>query len=235
MDRDYRRYREDPGRYREPDRTRYRPDPYRDETRRYRDERYRESERYRDAEHYRDRGPSQPQRSGGGGGGGGRPPQKKKKKKSPLSNPLIYLLMVCGVSAILACVGWTLANDVLALNKDEGTATIVVKEDKDFGNVVKQLKKNGIINYKWTFRLFAALTGGEEKVAQGTYNLNTDMDYRAILNALSSRSGNRVEASVTIPEGYSCKEIFALLQEEGVSTVENGKWRRRFWLLMMRS
>ena len=220
MDRDYRRYREDPGRYREPDRTRYRPDPYRDETRRYRDERYRESERYRDAEHYRDRGPSQPQRSGGGGGGGGRPPQKKKKKKSPLSNPLIYLLMVCGVSAILACVGWTLANDVLALNKDEGTATIVVKEDKDFGNVVKQLKKNGIINYKWTFRLFAALTGGEEKVAQGTYNLHTDMDYRAILNALSSRSGNRVEASVTIPEGYSCKEIFALLQEEGVSTVE---------------
>ncbi|MBR5533998.1 MAG: endolytic transglycosylase MltG [Ruminiclostridium sp.] len=133
---------------------------------------------------------------------------------------MTYILMVFGISAILAVVGWTIANDLLALNKEEATASIYVAEDADFGDVVDQLKDKDIINYKLIFSIFATLSGGQDVISPGTYNLNTDMDYRAIINNLSSRSASRASAMVTIPEGYTMDQIFALLEEKGVSSVE---------------
>ncbi|MBR3753402.1 MAG: endolytic transglycosylase MltG [Ruminiclostridium sp.] len=132
---------------------------------------------------------------------------------------MTYILMVFGISAILAVVGWTIANDLLALNKEEATASIYVAEDADFGDVVDQLKDKGIINYKSVFSIFTTLSGGQDKISPGTYNLNTDMDYRAIINNLGSSSAARASALVTIPEGYTMDQIFALLEEKGVSSV----------------
>ena len=88
------------------------------------------------------------------------PPKKKKKKKkrSTLGSSMTYILTVFGISAILAVVGWTIANDLLALNKEEATASIYVAEDADFGDVVDQLKDKDIINYKLIFSLFTTLS-----------------------------------------------------------------------------
>ena len=133
---------------------------------------------------------------------------------------MLYIVMVCAVSIVLAAVGWSLANDMLALNKDKVTATIVGDDENDFGSGVDQLKDNDIIKYKGLFRLFSALSGGSDKIAQGSYLVDTDMDYRAILNSLGSGSSSRVEVSVTIQEGLTVRQIFELLEKEGVSTVE---------------
>ena len=135
------------------------------------------------------------------------PQRRRRNKRSPLSNSMLYIVMVCAVSIVLAAVGWSLANDMLALNKDKVTATIVVDD-------------NDIIKYKGLFRLFSALSGGSDKIAQGSYLVDTDMDYRAILNSLGSGSSSRVEVSVTIQEGLTVRQIFELLEKEGVSTVE---------------
>ena len=148
------------------------------------------------------------------------PQRRRRNKRSPLSNSMLYIVMVCAVSIVLAAVGWSLANDMLALNKDKVTATIVVDDENDFGSVVDQLKDNDIIKYKGLFRLFSALSGGSDKIAQGSYLVDTDMDYRAILNSLGSGSSSRVEVSVTIQEGLPVRQIFELLEKEGVSTVE---------------
>lgn len=148
------------------------------------------------------------------------PQRRRRNKRSPLSNSMLYIVMVCAVSIVLAAVGWSLANDMLALNKDKVTATIVVDDENDFGSVVDQLKDNDIIKYKGLFRLFSTLSGGSDKIAQGSYLVDTDMDYRAILNSLGSGSSSRVEVSVTIQEGLTVRQIFELLEKEGVSTVE---------------
>ena len=148
------------------------------------------------------------------------PQRRRRNKRSPLSNSMLYIVMVCAVSIVLAAVGWSLANDMLALNKDKVTATIVVDDENDFGSVVDQLKDNDIIKYKGLFRLFSALSGGSDKIAQGSYLVDTDMDYRAILNSLGSGSSSRVEVSVTIQAGLTVRQIFELLEKEGVSTVE---------------
>ena len=148
------------------------------------------------------------------------PPRRRKNKRSPVSSSMMYIVLVCAVSVVLAAVCWSLGNDVLALNKESTSATITVNDESDFGSVADQLKGNDIIKHKGLFKLFASLTGGKDKIAQGTYEVNSDMDYRALLNSMSSNSASRKDISVTITEGQTLKQIFELLEKEGVSTVE---------------
>lgn len=148
------------------------------------------------------------------------PQRRTKAKRSPLTNSIVYLVVVVAISMVLAAVGWSMANDMLALNKTSTSATITVEDENDFGSVVDQLKTNNIIEHTVLFRLFAAVTGGDDEIAQGTYVVDSDMDYRALLNSLSSSSSNRKEIEVTITEGMTVQQIFQLLEEEGVSTVD---------------
>lgn len=132
----------------------------------------------------------------------------------------LYVVGVIGVSILLACIGWIAANDVLALNKPEKEITITISIDDDFNDVADHLKEQGLIEYKTLFKLFASITGGKDKVTMGTYTLNTDMDYRALLAGMSINSATKAEVTVTIPEGYTLAQVFQLLEDNGVATVE---------------
>ena len=155
---------------------------------------------------------------------------------------LLYVAFVIGVSTLLAAVGWVAANDLLALNKAEHSAIITLPDDiftnrevqvkteegtetetelvVDMNYVVDALKENGIIEYGLLFRLYSVFSNAEIKMAPGTYQLDTDMDYRAIVANLGSNSASRQQVTVTIPEGFTVAQIFQRLEEEGVSTVE---------------
>ena len=148
-----------------------------------------------------------------------RRPRKPRQKLTGAKFAAAYALGVIGVSVILACFGWMAANDVLALNKEPKTITLTITADDSFNDVTKELKKEGLIEYRSLFKLFASITGGKDKVTMGTYTLNTDMDYRALLSGMSVNSSTRAEVSVTIPEGYTAEQIFALLEENGVAQV----------------
>ena len=150
-------------------------------------------------------------------------PRRKKRKPSAgrtASLVLLYIAGVIGASVILACVGWILAGDVLALNKEEKTVTITITNEDSFGDVVDRLKEEGLIEYKWLFKLFAGITGGGDDVTMGTYTLNTDMDYRALLSGMSANSATKAEVSITITEGMNRSQIFELMEERGVATAE---------------
>ncbi len=47
------------------------------------------------------------------------------------------------------------------------------------------------------------------------------MDYRALISGISANSASRATVDVTIPEGYTVAQIFQLLEEKGVATVED--------------
>ena len=147
-------------------------------------------------------------------------PAPARRRNGGASFALLYVIFVIGISALLACIGWVAANDVLALNKPEKTATITIREEDSFGDVVSMLEENGLIEYQSLFKLFAAFTGGRDKIVAGTFTLNTDMDYRALISSMGSSSANRMTTTVTIPEGMTEAQIFSLLEEKGVSTVE---------------
>lgn len=154
-------------------------------------------------------------------------PRRRRKKRLGAWGVLLYIIFVLGISAILAGVGWMWANDVLALNKAPLTATVQVEEGDTVSDVADKLKEAGLIEYKMVFKLFCALThvsgqAGEEdaKITPGTYQLDTDMDYRALVSSMGSSSASRMVTTVTIPEGQTEAQIFQLLEEKGVSTVE---------------
>ena len=170
---------------------------------------------------------SQVRRSQGGqqpGGGQRRPSQQRRRKRRRI-NPVLYILCVLVASAILAGVGWLLASDLCAFNRDIPTTTkitIEVTADDDMGSIAEKLQDAGLIRYKWFFRLFAAVTGASDEVGIGTYELNTDMDYHALIAGMHSSSGNlsAETVTVTIPEGYTVRQTIALLAEKGVNTEE---------------
>ena len=154
-------------------------------------------------------------------------PRRRRKKRLGAWGVLLYIIFVLGISAILAGVGWMWANDVLALNKAPLTATVQVEEGDTVSDVADKLKEAGLIEYKMVFKMFCALThvsgqAGEEdaKITPGTYQLDTDMDYRALVSSMGSSSASRMITTVTIPEGQTEAQIFQLLEEKGVSTVE---------------
>ena len=154
-------------------------------------------------------------------------PRRRRKKRLGAWGVLLYVIFVLGISAILAGVGWMWANDVLALNKAPLTATVQIVEGDTVGDVADKLEEAGLIEYKMVFKLFCALThvsgqAGDEdaKITPGTYQLDTDMDYRALVSSMGSSSASRMITTVTIPEGLTQAQIFQLLEDNGVSTVE---------------
>ena len=151
----------------------------------------------------------------------GSAPRRKKKKRSSAGRTaalvLLYVVLVIGASVLLACAGWVCAGDVLALNKEPKEVTITIAPDTGFDDVVDKLAEEGLIEYKWLFKLFAAFTHGEEKVTMGTYTLNTDMDYRALLSGMSANSATKAEVSLTITEGMSAAQIFQEMERLGIA------------------
>ena len=198
-----------------------RREPYARSRRDYESQRYPVSGRQQD-QTQRPQSPRQPAPGAGGGAREAEPPRNRRRRNGGrlFSSPWVYLLFVFGVSAILAALCWMAANDVLALNKPYQEVPISIQESDSYGSVVNQLEDKGLIEYKSLFRLFALVTGGKDKITLGSYWLNTDMDYMALVNGLSARSDKRVEVEVTIPEGYSIDLIFKLLEEKNVSSVE---------------
>ena len=182
-----------------------------------------------------------------------RKPSGKRKRKvrsyrSRLAGAALYALLVIAVSAVLATVGWTWANDLLALNKDytsiiivipaesiteaeevseDGEVSIVARADID--QITEQLAEEGLINYKFLFRLYAWFSNADQKIVAGTYELDTDMDYRALVVNMGRSSATRQTIDVTIPEGYNVEQIFRLLEEYDVCTEEDLKEMAANW------
>jgi UPF0755 protein len=144
-------------------------------------------------------------------------PKKKKKKKRNFLRVPVYLLCVILVSALLAGIGWLLANDLCSLNKPPVSTTIVVEEGDSVSDVAQKLKDAGLINYKPFFLLVSKFLHAEEIIEPGTYeNINSDMDYRALVQSLHNYQTFE-SVKVTIPEGKTVREIFDILEENGVA------------------
>lgn len=173
-----------------------------------------------------------------------RPVRRRRQKKYGCLGGLMYFVFVVGVSVILASVGWLWASDLLALGKEDLTATIDLPEeifteeqreveDED-GNVIgtepvlladidyvaDALKDAGLIKYKFLFKIFCSFSHAAEKIDPGSYELNTDFDYRALVYNMQQGAGARVVVEVTIPEGYTVKETFRLLEENEVCSYD---------------
>ena len=147
------------------------------------------------------------------------PQRRPKKRRIGPAAILIYFGFILVFSAILAGTAWLLANDICSFNKEEVEVAIVVDKEDNIKSIAKKLKEEGLINYKGVFCAFAGVFDAKEKIGPGVYTLNSDMDYRALINGMVPRKTHSAETvRATIPEGATVKEIIAILAEKGVNT-----------------
>lgn len=176
--------------------------------------------------------------------------KRRRRRRLGAVGALFYVAFVIGVATFLATYGWTLANDVLALNKIDHSAVITLPESifsekeievetgevdeneqpimetklvdaADVGYVAQRLKEGGLIEHEWLFKLFCTITKSDIKLRPGTYTLDTNMDYLAIVTNLGSSSTNRATVTVTFTEGSTVDQIFEQLEKKGVASVED--------------
>lgn len=157
---------------------------------------------------------------------------------------IMYFVFIACVSVVLACLAWMAASDMLALNKDEFTAVVtlpmsiftsetvdtfdeegnktgterVTHADMDY--VTDALREAGLIEYKWLFNLFCKISTASEKVSPGEYELKSSFDYRALIQNMRAGSASTVTVDVTLPEGFTMRQIFQRLEEMNVCSFD---------------
>ena len=174
-------------------------------------------------------------------------PQEKRRPKNKNTYGLFgipHMLVTVVWIAIVLTIGvflgqwlWQGASDVLAFGREDKLVTIYIDESDDLDTLTNKLHDAGLIQEPMWFRLYAKVTDAMEDIGHGTFELNTLFDYRALVSHMSPNSSARVTVKVRIPEGKTCAEVFALLEEKGVCSVEDleaaatGGSIKTFWFL----
>ena len=150
----------------------------------------------------------------------GRPKRKKGEGLFGIPNILVtfvWLALILAIGVTLGRMLWVCAADVLAFGRPDQKVTITVYEADTMEDIIDKLHENGLIRYKSLFSLYADISDAQEDIKPGIYDLNTRYDYHALVNFMSPSSTREV-IQLTIPEGYTCRQIFALLEENRVCT-----------------
>ena len=152
----------------------------------------------------------------------GRP--KRKKGYGLLGIPhllatLVWLAIIVAVGVSLGRTLWLCCADLMAFDKEPSQATIIINDNDDIESISQKLGTLGLIRYPKLFQIFAEITGKDERISTGTFTLSSKLDYNAMINNMTYYGASREEVDIMFPEGYTCAQIFALLEENGVCTV----------------
>lgn len=153
----------------------------------------------------------------------GRPKRKKGEGLFGIPNilsTLVWLALIVAIGVTAGRMVWLCAADVLAFGREDRAVTITIYESDTMEDIQGKLYDAGLIRYKGLFDFYASISHAEEKIKPGIYDLNTKYDYHALVNFMTPKS-NREVVKVTIPEGYTCRQIFALLEENKVCTAKD--------------
>ncbi|MCI6228517.1 MAG: endolytic transglycosylase MltG [Clostridiales bacterium] len=154
----------------------------------------------------------------------GRPKRKKGEGLLGIPNMLVTVVWLALILAIGVTAGrmlWVCAADVLAFGREDKPVTVTIYESDTMDDIIEKLYHNGLIRYRSLFKLYADISHADEDIDPGIYDLNTRYDYHALVNMMSASSSRTVVEGVLIPEGYTCRQIFALLEEKRICTAQD--------------
>ena len=154
-----------------------------------------------------------------------------------LLSTAVWLALTVAIGVSFGRLLWVCASDILAFGRPDIPITVTISENDTVDSVTDKLHKAGLIQYPQLFKIYADLSHAENKISAGTFTLNTLYDYNALVRGMSATSSYRETVEITIPEGYNCAQIFALLEEKGVCSAAdleeyaaNGEFNPRWFL-----
>jgi UPF0755 protein len=146
---------------------------------------------------------------------------KNKRKKNRFLFRTMWFIMVLLISILLSQLVTTGISDMLAEGREKVSVTVEMPKNPTTDQVAKILDEAGIIHDVNFFKLYSKLTKADGHYNNGSYKIDTSMDYEAIINNLQSNS-NRVDTiKITFPEGVNALEIAALFEKNGVCTAKD--------------
>lgn len=167
---------------------------------------------------------------------------KKKAKRNGCMFKLVWLVMVVFVAVLLGMFLIRGTNDMLGISRGAGpttvstdasgsagstaasqqinTASVDIPANATLDQVTDILVESGVIKEPLFFKLYASVTKAGEPFLEGSYQMETNMDYEAILNFLIYNSGPKNTVTVRFTEGMSARQIAKLLQENGVCSMD---------------
>lgn len=154
----------------------------------------------------------------------GRPKRRRGEGLLGIPNMLatvVWLGLILAIGITAGRMLWVCAADVLAFGREDRPVTVTVYESDDLDSIVEKLYSNGLIRYRSLFRLYAGISHAEEDIDPGIYDLNAKYDYHALVKMMSASSTRTVVKGVLIPEGYTCRQIFNLLEEKRICTAQD--------------
>ena len=133
----------------------------------------------------------------------------------------VWLAIILVTGLTLGRMLWVCAADVLAFGREDKMVTVTIYESDSMEDIIDKLHKNNLIRYPGLFKLYADLAVDEGEIKPGIWDLNTMYDYHALVNMMSPSSTRTVIEDVLIPEGFTCRQIFQLLEENRVCTAKD--------------
>ena len=153
----------------------------------------------------------------------GRPKRRSAEGLLGIPNILVtvvWIAITLAIGVTLGRMAWMCAADVLAFGREDHKVTVTISSTDDIDAVATKLKNANLIRYPGLFKLYASFAVDDGDIQPGIWDLNTLYDYHALVKMMSP-SSQRSVITIMIPAGYSCRQIFELLQEKRVCTVES--------------
>ena len=108
----------------------------------------------------------------------------------------------------------TLFYNFFVAKKEYSNVNINIKKGTTFPQIYKELK----LNYGIVDRAYLKLNGGNMKLKVGTYKFNGKFSKYEIIKKIKSSETNGVR--LTIPEGFTSKQVFARMEALELGTKE---------------
>lgn len=155
------------------------------------------------------------------------PPRKGRPKRQSgygllgiphIISTAIWLILIVTIGVSLGRTLWVCCADLMAFGKDDRTVSITVTEDDNINSIAEKLGKADLVRYPNLFKFFAKVTHKDDNIGVGTFTLNSQLDYNAMINAMYDYGPKQQVVTLMFPEGYNCAQIFKLLEDNGVCT-----------------
>ena len=144
---------------------------------------------------------------------------KKKNRWNTLYNSLVTVIWVSAVLAVsvfIASFALSSINDLVGFSKESREYEIVIPEGATLGEIADILKEKGVIDEPFAFEVYARVKNMQERLAPGTYTLNSNLGYDQIFQALRKKDTAKETISLTFYEGMTVTDIAQKLDENGV-------------------
>ena len=150
-----------------------------------------------------------------------KPIRRRRERRTGCIGGVLYTAAVISISLVLASLIWMATVDVLGFGAEDELVNITISADFTIDDIADMLYEAGLVRYRFLFMIYADFSNAEEKISPGSYVLNKNYDYRALVQGMTERAGLRVETTVTIPEGFTLAQTFNLLEDYGVCSASD--------------